>query len=101
MKRKDRLILTLYKRPEKSKIEIINKIPLFLKIRSKEEKAKLLQLIEYPFLPQFWDPIIKKFRVLPRFWYDEKEHDMAVYVGKKFLFPTGFQKKKLKIWQKL
>ena len=85
LKEEDRLILCLYKILEKSVIDAFN-LPPSLHVKSEKEKLKLAQLLEYPFLPQFWNPIIKKFQQLPRFWYDEKENDVAIYAGNKKVF---------------
>lgn len=85
MKKEDRLILCLYKRPEKAVIEAIN-LPPYLKIKSKREKVKLAEAIEYSFNEAYWRPILEKFKMLPRFWYDEKENDIVIYVGREKVF---------------
>lgn len=85
MKKKDRLILCLYKRPEKAMIEEIN-LPPYLKIKSKREKVKLAEILEYPFNLMYWHTVLDKFKQPPRFWYDEKENDIAIYIGKEKVF---------------
>lgn len=85
MRKKDRLIFCLYKRIDKATVDTIN-IPPYLRIKSKKEKVKLAEVIEYAFIPIFWHPIIEKYKQLPRFWYDEKENDMAIYVGREKVF---------------
>jgi len=95
MKRNDRLILSLNKRPE-----IINtKTFLPFQIKSKGDSAakfKLKTAIEYMFYGFFWPPILEKYRQLPRFWYDNKTNDITIYVGKKkILISHRFSKEEI------
>lgn len=85
MKRDDRLVLCIYKRLSKAVISTLN-IPPYLRIKSKGKRIKLAEIIEYAFLPCFWHPLIAKYQQIPRFWYDEKENDIAIYVGNKKVF---------------
>jgi len=81
MRKKDRLILCLYKRPERIKAKI--KLPPQIKvIGNSGRKIKLGTLIEYGCLELLWLPILEKYYRLPRFWYNEKTDDVTVYVGK-------------------
>lgn len=96
MKKEDRLILCLYKRPEKAVIEAIN-LPPYLKIKSKRKKVKLAEIIEYTLYPTYWHPVLDKFNQPPRFWYDEKENDIAIYVEKEKVFISHrFSKEEIK-----
>ena len=96
MKVKDRLILCLDKRPEKRKGKV--SLPFRLKIKNGEkEKRVLSEVLEYSSFALFWDPVIKKQYRLPRFWYDEKENDIVIYVGgKKFFISHRFSKEEIK-----
>jgi len=96
MRKKDRLILCLYKRPERIKAKI--KLPPQIKvIGNSGRKIKLGTLIEYGCLEFFWLPILEKYHQLPRFWYNEKTDDVTVYVGKeKILISHRFSEEEIK-----
>lgn len=96
MKRKDRLILCLYKRPKRIKAKIF--LPSQIKIKGNSgRKVKLGTLIEYGGLEFFWLPILEKYHKLPRFWYNEKTDDVTIYVGKeKILISHRFSKEEIK-----
>lgn len=82
MKRKDRLILCLYKRPERIKTKMF--LPRQIKIKGNSEREiKLGEAIEYAFYKFWWSPILDRYRRLPRFWYDDKTNNITIYVGKK------------------
>jgi ubiquinone/menaquinone biosynthesis C-methylase UbiE len=85
MKNEDRLILCLYKRPERIKAEMF--LPPQIKIKGNSgREIKLGTLIEYGGLEYFWPPILEKYHRLPRFWYNEKTNDVTIYVGKEKIF---------------
>lgn len=88
MKKEDRLILCLYKRIDKVAIDAIKNIniPPYLKIKSKEEKIKLAEIVEYALFLNFYPAIIERYKKPPMFWYEEKENDIAIYVGKEKVF---------------
>lgn len=94
-KKKDRLILSLYKRPERIKV----KTPLPSQIKVGKDpviKTKLRNVIEYTFYEFFWPPLLEKYHQLPRFWYDDKANNMTVYVGKKkILISHRFSKEEI------
>ena len=96
MKKKDRLILCLYKKPERIKAKIF--LPPQIKIRGNfGRKVKLGTLIEYGGLELLWLPILEKYHRLPRFWYNEKTDNVTVYVGKEKIFISHrFSKKEIK-----
>jgi len=95
VRNKDRLILSLYKRPE----EIRNKMPLPYQVKIKGNlggEIKLGEAIEYASLEFFWPPILEKYHQLPRFWYNDKTNDMTIYVGKKkILISHRFSKEEI------
>jgi hypothetical protein len=95
MKKRDRLILCLYKRPEKIKAKI--KLPPQIKVKGDSgRKVKLGTLIEYGALELLWIPILEKYHQLPRFWYNEKTDDVTIYVGKeKILISHRFSKEEI------
>lgn len=96
MKKKDRLILCLYKKPEKIKAKIA--LPPQIKIKGNSgRKIKLGTLIEYGCLEFFWLPILEKYYRLPRFWYNEKTDDVTIYVDKKkILISRRFSEEEIK-----
>jgi len=96
MKKKDRLVLCLYKRPEKIKIKI--KLPSLIKPKGNSgRRVKLSTLIEYGGLEFFWVSILEKYHRLPRFWYNEKTDDVTIYVGKeKILISHRFSDEEIK-----
>jgi ubiquinone/menaquinone biosynthesis C-methylase UbiE len=96
MKRRDRLVLCLYKRPERIKAKI--KLPSQIKIKGNSgSRIKLGTLIEYGGLEFLWIPILEKYHQLPRFWYNEKTDDVTIYVGKeKILISHRFSKEEIK-----
>jgi len=96
MKKKDRLILCLYKRPERIKAK--TKLPPQIQIKGNSgRKVKLGTLIEYGCLEFFWLPILEKYHQLPRFWYNEKTDDVTIYVGKeKILISHRFSEEEIK-----
>ena len=96
MRKKDRLILCLYKRPERIKAKI--KLPPQIKvIGNSGRKIKLGTLIEYGCLELLWLPILEKYKLLPRFWYNEKTDDVTIYVGKeKILISHRFSEEEIK-----
>ena len=96
MKKKDRLILCLYKRLEKIKTKI--KLPSLIKPKGNSgRRVKLSTLIEYGGLEFFWLPILEKYHRLPRFWYNEKTDDVTIYVGKeKILISHRFSEEEIK-----
>jgi len=96
MKKKDRLILCLYKRHERIKVKI--SLPPQIKIKGNSgRRIKLGTLIEYGCLEFFWLPILEKYHRLPRFWYNEKTDDVTIYVGKeKILISHRFSEEEIK-----
>jgi len=96
MKKGDKLVLCLYKRPERIKTKI--KLPPQIKIKGNSgRRVKLGTLIEYGCLDFFWLPILEKYHQLPRFWYNEKTDDVTIYVGKeKVLISHRFSKEEIK-----
>jgi len=96
MKKEDRLILCLYKRPERIKAKIF--LPFQIKIKGNSgRRIKLGTLIEYGGLEFFWLPILEKYHQLPRFWYNEKTDDVTIYVGKeKILISHRFSEEEIK-----
>lgn len=96
MKKKDKLVLCLYKKPERIKGRIF--LPQQIKIRGNSgRRIKLGTLIEYGCLDFFWLPILEKYHQLPRFWYNEKTDDVTVYVGKeKVLISHRFSKEEIR-----
>lgn len=95
MKRKDRLIFCLYKRPERIKARI--SLPRKIKLKGNSgRKVKLHTLIEYGFLEFFWIPILEKYHRLPRFWYNEETDDVTIYVGReKILISHRFSREEI------
>jgi len=95
LKKKDRLILSLYKRPD----EIKTKISLPTQIRLKgslERKTKLGTLIEYSHFDFLWLTIFEKYHCFPRFWYNEKTNDLTIYAGReKVLISHRFSKEEI------
>jgi len=96
MKNKDRLILCLYKRPERIKAKI--SLPPQIKIKgSSGRKVKLGTLLEYGALEFIWIPILEKYHQPPRFWYNEETDDVTIYVnGKKILISHRFSEEEIK-----
>jgi len=96
MKDKDRLILCLYKKPERIKAKIF--VPSQIKIKGNSgRRVKLGTLIEYGCLEFFWLPILEKYHQLPRFWYNEKTDDVTIYVGReKILISHRFSGEEIK-----
>jgi len=96
MKKKDRLVLCLYKRPEKIKTKI--KLPSLIKPKGNSgRRVKLSTLIEYGGLEFFWLPILEKYHQLPRFWYNEKTDDVTIYVSReKILISHRFSDEEIK-----
>jgi len=96
MRKKDRLVLCLYKRPERIKTKI--SLPPQIKIKGNSgRRIKLGTLIEYGGLEFFWLPILEKYHQLPRFWYNEKTDDVTIYVGKeKILISHRFSEEEIK-----
>ncbi len=81
MKKKDRLILCLYKKPEDIKAKIF--LPPQVKIKKNlGSRIKIGTLIEYGSLELLWYPILEKYHRLPRIWYDDKTNDVTFHVGK-------------------
>lgn len=96
MKKKDRLVLCLYKRIDKAIVDSIN-LPSYLRPKSKKEKVKLTEIIEYALVPILWEPLLKKYNQLPRFWYNEKGNDLVVYMTEKKVFISHrFSKEEIK-----
>lgn len=82
IKKNDRLILSLYKTPQKIKTKIY--LPSQIKInRGLGEKIKLGEIIEYASYELLWPSILEKYNQPPRFWYDEKNNNITMYVNKK------------------
>jgi len=96
MEKKDRLVLCLYKRPEKIKAKIF--LPPQIKIKGNSgRRIKLGTLIEYGCLELLWLPILEKYKLLPRFWYNEKTDDVTIYAGKEKIFISHrFSEKEIK-----
>ncbi len=96
IKKKDRIILCLYKRPERIRAKII--LPPQIKIKGNlVKRIELGEAIEYASLEFFWPPILEKFRQIPRFWYNEKTNDITIYVGKKkILISHRFSEEEIK-----
>lgn len=96
IKKKDRLILSLNKRPETIKARTF----LPLQIRSKGNSTtrfKLKTAIEYMFYEFFWPPLLERYHRLPRFWYDDKTNNITIYIGKKkILISHRFSKEEIK-----
>ncbi len=101
MKKKDRLILCLYKRPEEIKVKMF--LPPQIKIKGDlGRRIKLGTLIEYGCLEFLWLSIWEKYHQLPRFWYNEKADDVTVYVGKeKIVISHRFSKEEIKDMAKI
>jgi len=95
MKKKDRLILCLYKRPERIKAKI--KLPPQIEVKGNSgRRVKLGTLIEYGCLEFLWLPILEKYHQLPRFWYNEKTDDVTIYVGgEKILISHRFSEEEI------
>ena len=83
MEEKDRLILCLYKIPERIKTKI--KIPSILKV-SHGEREKITLSIEYYFNEVLWSSLYERYHKIPRFTYQNESNDVAVYLGKKKVF---------------
>lgn len=96
MRKKDRLIFCLYKRPERIKAKIF--LPPQIKIKGNSgRRIKLGTLIEYGCLELLWLPILEKYYRLPRFWYNENTDDVIVYAGKEKIFISHrFSKEEIK-----
>jgi len=96
IKKKDRLILCLYKRPERIKAKMI--LPLQIKIKGNlGRRVKLGTLLEYGGLELLWLPILEKYHQLPRFWYNEKTDDVTIYVSReKILISHRFSEEEIK-----
>lgn len=100
MKRKDGLIICLYKLISQATISTLN-IPPYLHLKTKEARTKLTEIIEYALQPFVWRGLIKKYNQLPRFWYDEKENDITAYIGEKKTFISHrFSKEEIKTLHK-
>ena len=95
MKKKDRTILCLYKRPERIKAKII--LPKQIRLEGGiVERIKLGTVLEFSKLELLWLPILEKFRQIPRFWYDDKNNNVTIYVGKKkILISHRFSKEEI------
>jgi len=86
MKKGDRLIVCLDKRPWERRGKIF-RTSSYLKIKNRKKEGRILgEILEYSSFALFWDPILKKQYSLPRFWYDEKNNDIVVYAGKNKVF---------------
>ena len=83
MKKYDRLVISMYKTLDKVPINII---PFPSHIQSATNEIKISELIEYALGQMFWEPVFQKYKQNPRFWYDEKENDVAIYVGDRKVF---------------
>jgi len=83
MKAKDRLILCLYKRPERIKITL--KILPALKIKT-ALRGQIALALEYYYNEVLWSGIYKKFYQIPQFIYDRKTNDVAVFCKKRKIF---------------
>jgi len=96
MRKKDRLILALYKRPNEIKTRMF--LPPQIRLRGGlERKIKLGTLIEYSHFDFFWLSTFEKYHCFPRFWYNDKTDDVTVYVGKeKILISHRFSKEEIK-----
>lgn len=96
MKKEDRLILCLYKRPERIKAKM--RLPPQIKIKGNSgRKIKLSEVIEYASLGLLWIPILQKYFRLPRFWYNEKANDVTIYIdGEKIFISHRFSKEEIK-----
>jgi len=87
MKKEDRLILALYKRPERIREKVF--LPDHIKLKLKENsglKIKFGEVIEYMYYEVWWPPILEKYHQLPRFWYNDKTNDITIYAGKRKVF---------------
>ncbi len=96
IRKKDRLILSLNKRPEIIKTKTFLPIQIWSKGNS-TTRFKLKSAIEYMFYEFFWPPILTRYKQLPRFWYNDKENNIEIYVGKKkILISHRFSKEEIK-----
>lgn len=96
MKEKDRLILCLYKRPERIKAKI--SLPSQIKIKGNSgREIKLSELIEYASLEFLWTSILQKYFRFPRFWYNDKTNNVTIYIdGEVVLISHRFSKEEIK-----
>lgn len=85
MERKDLLIMTLYKYPEKLRIskEFLEEIPRHL---DSYEKKKVYEILDYVFVPFLWQIYYRKYKKIPVFWYNKETKNVEVYIGKKLVF---------------
>lgn len=92
LKSSDRIVLALYKNSQDVKM----KIPKYLKTELAEDAKILAELIEYSSIQFFWDPVIEKYKTLPRFWYDKKGDDIVIHVdGKRLLTSHRFAREEI------
>ncbi len=92
MKAPDRIMLALYKNSQKVK----TKIPNHLKTEVPEDAKILAELIEYSSLQFFWNPVIEKYKTLPRFWYDKQTDNIVIHVdGKRLLISHRFAEEEI------
>lgn len=96
MKKNDRLIMCLYKKPEDIKAKIF--LPLQVKTKKNlGNRIKIGTLIEYGSLETLWLPILEKYHRLPRIWYDDKTNNVTFYVGKeKIIISHRFSKEEIR-----
>jgi len=96
MKEKDRLILCLYKRPERIKTKI--SLPSQVKVKDNSgREIKIKEAIEYASLEFLWPPILQKYFQLPRFWYDDNTNNITIYIdGEKILISHRFSREEIK-----
>jgi len=96
MRKKDRLILSLYKRPNEIKTRMF--LPPQIRLRGGlERKIKLGTLIEYSYIEFLWVTIFEKYHCFPRLWYNEKNNDVTIYAGKeKVIISHRFSKEEIK-----
>jgi len=95
-KREDRVALCLYKIPERIKTRI--KLPPHIIVKGKRVKKIEINLaIEYALNEVIWAAVTKKFKRIPRFWYEEDNRDIVTYIGRKKIFISHrFSKEEIK-----
>jgi len=95
IKKKDILILCLYKRPEEIKARMF--LPSQIKTKGNlGTKTRLGELIEYACYEALWPPILEKYHQLPRFWYNDKTNDITISAGeRKILISHRFSREEI------
>ncbi len=88
MKPDDRVIISVYKRTQHVKLASRIKKSDHLQTLNPNDNNLLAEIIEYAGYSFFWDSVMDEHHAMPQFWYDQKNHDVAIHVNGKRVFTS-------------